>query len=74
MGSFPIRVVSPESVGLARDERGQGSSALYDGSEMLRKRVPYDVNQTLRDLRKAPLPAHVLEVPSEVLTGARLEG
>jgi len=64
-----LTVVNPGSVGLARDEPGHASYAVYDGSEVLLKRVPYDVNHTLRDLRKAPLPEHVIKGLSKVLAG-----
>src|SRR5271157_2494407 len=68
MRSFgKLTVVNPGSVGLARDEGGQACYAVYDGSEMLLKRVPYDVDQTLRDLRSEPLPEHVIQGLAEVL-------
>jgi putative phosphoesterase len=67
-----LTVVNPGSVGLARDGGGQAYYAVYDGSEMLLKRDPYDVDRTLRDLRSGPLPQHVIDGLTEVLSPKRL--
>ncbi|MGZ3415235.1 MAG: metallophosphoesterase family protein [Isosphaeraceae bacterium] len=67
-------VVNPGSVGLARDGGGEACYAVYDGSEMLLKRVPYDVNHTLRDLRLAPLPTDVIEGLAAVLSPGPITG
>jgi putative phosphoesterase len=64
-----LTVVNPGSVGLARDGGGEACYALYDGREMALKRVPYDVERTIANLRAAPLPAHVFEGLAAVLRG-----
>jgi len=75
MRSFGMQtVVNPGSVGLARDGGGEACYAVYDGSEMLLKRVPYDVNHTLRDLRLAPLPTDVIEGLAAVLSPDPITG
>ena len=66
-----LTVVNPGSVGLARDGGGQACYAVYDGSEIVLKRVPYDVNHTRKDLRSAPLPQHVTDGLAAVLSGER---
>jgi putative phosphoesterase len=68
MSSFGrVTVVNPGSVGLARDRSGYASYAVFVDNQMLLKRVPYDVERTLADLRAAPLPAPVVEELSKVL-------
>jgi predicted phosphodiesterase len=75
MRSFGMQtVVNPGSVGLARDGGEEACYAVYEGSEMLLKRVPYDVNHTLRDLRSAPLPTDVIEGLAAVLSPGPITG
>jgi putative phosphoesterase len=62
-----VTVVNPGSVGLARDRAGEACYAVYDGNQMLLKRIPYDVSRTLAALRKAPLPQPVIDGLARVL-------
>ncbi len=48
-------VVNPGSVGLARDG-GQACYAVYENKMILLKRISYDVENTIADLMKSPLP------------------
>ena len=67
-------VVNPGSVGLARDCAGHACYAVFDGKEMILKRVPYDVEKTIAALREAPLPGHVINGLAHVLQGSAAEG
>jgi putative phosphoesterase len=60
-------VVNPGSVGLARDVGGEACYAVYDGEQLELKRIPYDVDRTVADLRRAPLPEDVINGLAEVL-------
>jgi putative phosphoesterase len=62
-----VTVVNPGSVGLARDRGGEACYAVLDGTQLQLKRVAYDVDRTVNALRKAPLPAHVIEGLAAVL-------
>ncbi len=55
-----LTVVSPGSVGLAGDGGGEACYAVYAGSRVKLKRVPYDVGLTIRDLRAAPVTKHLI--------------
>jgi predicted phosphodiesterase len=59
-------VVNPGSVGLARDG-GQACYAIYKNKEIQLKRIDYDVERTISDLMKAPLPDKVKEGLKSVL-------
>jgi putative phosphoesterase len=59
-------VVNPGSVGLARDG-GQACYAVYENSEILLKRIDYDVEKTIADLMKAPLQKNVIKGLIKVL-------
>jgi len=48
-------VVNPGSVGLARDTQGLACYATFDGEDLALRRIPYDVERTVRDLRDSPL-------------------
>jgi protein phosphatase len=48
-------VVNPGSVGLARDG-GQACYAVYENEMILLKRISYDVENTIADLMRSPLP------------------
>jgi putative phosphoesterase len=63
-----LTVVNPGSVGLARDRGGEACYAVYDGGEMVLKRIHYDVGCTLADLARGPLPTHVVKGLSAVLS------
>jgi putative phosphoesterase len=54
-------VVNPGSVGLARDTEGLACYATFDGEDLALKRIPYDVERTLRALRNSPLSRSVVE-------------
>jgi putative phosphoesterase len=62
-----LTVVNPGSVGLARDRGGEACYAVYDGKQVDLKRVTYDVDRTIADLRSSPLPAQVIEGLASVL-------
>lgn len=70
-------VVNPGSVGLARDTQGLACYATFDGEELALKRIPYDIDRTLRALRDSPLPDWVVEgltariLPSDQSVSAR---
>jgi putative phosphoesterase len=66
-----VTVVNPGSVGLARDGGGEACYAMFDGQTMTLRRVPYDVERTIADLRASPLPSQVIEGLAAVLRGAR---
>ncbi len=57
-----LTVVNPGSVGLARDHGGEACYAVCNGGGVELRRVPYDVDRTVSDLRSAPL-------SDEVVTG-----
>jgi putative phosphoesterase len=69
-----VTVVNPGSVGQARDGSGEACYAVFDGERMTLKRIPYDVDRTVADLRAVPLPAHVIEGLASVFRTGRLEG
>ncbi len=48
-------IVNPGSVGLARDG-GQACYAIYENGNIVLERIKYDVEKTISDLKKAPLP------------------
>lgn len=62
-----LTVVNPGSVGLARDCGGEACYAVYDGSDVELRRVPYDVCRTIGDLRAAPLSESVISGMEVVL-------
>jgi len=62
-----LTVVNPGSVGLARDGGGEACYAVIERGPVTLKRAPYDVDTTVRDLRAAPSPKHVIEGLEAVL-------
>ncbi|HEX4144843.1 MAG TPA: metallophosphoesterase family protein [Pirellulales bacterium] len=56
-----VVVVNPGSVGLARDHAGKACYAIYQAGNVVLRRIPYDVSRTIAELRRAPLPAAVVE-------------
>ena len=66
-----ITVVNPGSVGLARDRQGEACYAVFQDGQMQLKRIPYDVDRTVRAMRAAPLPHQVIEGMAVALTGVR---
>lgn len=62
-----LTVVNPGSVGLARDGGGDACYAVYDGDRIELKRIPYEVERTISDLRASPLPGHLVEGLAAVL-------
>jgi len=65
-----LTVVNPGSVGLARDGGGEACYAVFEGGQVILKRIPYAVATTIGDLRAAPLPRHVIEGLEAVLRPA----
>jgi putative phosphoesterase len=63
-------VLNPGSVGLSRDGGGEACYAVLEGNLLKLKRVPYEVDRTVKALQKAPLPKHVSEGLAKVLRGA----
>jgi len=59
-------IVNPGSVGLARDG-GQACYAVYDNGVITLKRIDYDVEKTISDLKKAPLPENIISGLEKVL-------
>jgi diadenosine tetraphosphatase ApaH/serine/threonine PP2A family protein phosphatase len=53
------RVVNPGSVGLPRDGDPRACYAVLEDGEAVLRRVPYDVDRTIADLRAWSLPADV---------------
>ncbi len=46
-----ITVVNPGSVGLARDGGGEACYAVFEDGHVELKRIPYDVDRTVKALR-----------------------
>lgn len=63
-----LTVVNPGSVGLARDHASQACYATYEDGTLTLKRIPYAVEETVAALKRAPLPAAVIEGLIAVLT------
>jgi putative phosphoesterase len=63
-----VTVVNPGSVGLARDRGGEACYAVLEDGRLSLKRIPYDVSETIRELRSAPLPGEVVAGLTGVLT------
>ena len=59
-------IVNPGSVGLARDG-GQACYAIYENGMISLKRIDYDVDKTIADLKKAPLPGNIISGLQKVL-------
>ena len=48
-------------MGLPRDSGGKANYAVYEHGEITLKQVAYDVEATIDDLRRGPLPVAVIE-------------
>lgn len=59
-------VVNPGSVGLARDG-GQACYAVYENGKIDLKRIDYDVEKTINDLFKSPVPQSCKEGLKKIL-------
>jgi putative phosphoesterase len=59
-------VLNPGSVGLARDG-GQACYAVFENGMISLKRIDYDVEKTVADLKKSPLPKRTKEGLSKIL-------
>ncbi len=59
-------IVNPGSVGLARDG-AQACYAIYENEKIHLKRIDYDVEKTISDLMKSPLPQNVKDGLKKVL-------
>lgn len=64
-------VVNPGSVGLARDTPGLACYAIHEQGTFTLKRVAYRVQDTIDDLRRAPLPQDVIAGLTDVLRPGR---
>jgi putative phosphoesterase len=65
-----LTVVNPGSVGLARDRAGEACYAIFEGGTLTLKRIPYDVSETIRELRRSPLQRDIVEGLTGVLRPA----
>jgi putative phosphoesterase len=63
-----VTVINPGSVGLARDCPGEACYAVFEDSILTLKRIPYDVSETVRELRRSPLQRDIVEGLIGVLT------
>ena len=63
--------MNPGSVGLARDRQGKACYAVFQDGQMQPRRIPYDVDRTVRAMRAAPLSDQVIEGLVAVLSGIR---
>ena len=59
-------IVNPGSVGLARDG-GEACYAIFENGKIILKRINYDVDETIRDLKKAPLEEKIISGLTKVL-------
>ena len=59
-------IVNPGSVGLARDG-GEACYAIFENGKITLKRINYDVDETIRDLKKAPLEEKIISGLTNVL-------
>ena len=66
-----ITVVNPGSVGLARDGGGEACYAVFEDGHVELKRIPYDVDRTVKALRASPLPSQVIIGLTAVLRGSK---
>jgi putative phosphoesterase len=64
-------VVNPGSVGQPRDGDPRASFAVIEDGDVALKRVAYDVERTVRDLRELPLPAEVADPLVSILRAGR---
>jgi putative phosphoesterase len=64
-------VVNPGSVGQPRDGDPRASFAVIEDGDVALKRVAYDVERTVRDLRGLPLPAEVTDRLVTILRAGR---
>ncbi|HEY7491162.1 MAG TPA: metallophosphoesterase family protein [Candidatus Tectomicrobia bacterium] len=56
-----VTAINPGSVGLPRDSGGKANYAVYEAGTITLKQVRYDVEVTITDLQRGPLPAAVVE-------------
>ena len=64
-------IVNPGSVGLARDG-GQACYAVYENGIVYLNRIDYDIEKTISDLMKAPIPENCKEGLKTVLQAGRV--
>ncbi|MFN8856270.1 MAG: metallophosphoesterase family protein [Planctomycetaceae bacterium] len=68
-----VQVVNPGSVGQPRDGDPRASYAIIENGQVQLRRVEYDIDQAVSQLRGAGLPADTLRMAEHVLrTGGRL--
>lgn len=64
-------VVNPGSVGQPRDGDPRASYAVIEDSDVVLKRVTYDVERTVRDLRTLVIPADITDALASILRVGR---
>jgi diadenosine tetraphosphatase ApaH/serine/threonine PP2A family protein phosphatase len=64
-------VVNPGSVGQPRDGDPRASFAVIENGRVALKRVAYDVERTVRDLRGLPIPLEIADRLSAILKAGR---
>lgn len=55
------RIVNPGSVGLPKDGDSRAAYAIWDDGAILLCRVPYPIEETIRQLQAQPLPRRIVE-------------
>jgi len=64
-------VVNPGSVGQPRDGDPRASFAVIENGTVVLKRVAYDVERTVRDLRGLPVSPEIVDRLSSILRAGR---
>jgi len=64
-------VINPGSVGQPRDGDPRASYAVIEDGDVVLKRIAYDVERTIRDLRALPLPAEIADGLVSILRDGR---
>lgn len=68
-----LQIINPGSVGQPRDGDPRASYALIENGQVLFRRVEYDIDEAVAQLREAHLPPEVLRMAESVLrTGGRI--
>jgi len=64
-------VVNPGSVGQPRDGNPHAAYAVIEDGDVTLKRIDYDVERTIRDLRAMPIPAAIVDGLTSILRAGR---
>jgi diadenosine tetraphosphatase ApaH/serine/threonine PP2A family protein phosphatase len=64
-------VVNPGSVGQPRDGDPRASYAVIEDGEVTLKRIAYDIERTIRDLRALPVPTQIADGLASILRMGR---